>query len=157
MTQVQPLTLTQTDPEAPEAIACLAAYFALLQTRIPGVSAAHVPVPDPHADEFRPPAGIFLLARLDGHVIGCGSLRRHDATTGEVKRVWVDEAARGKGVARALMTALEAQARTVGLTRLILDTNSNLTEALALYRATGWLAIPAYSGPPADRWFAKPL
>ena len=151
------LTLTATDPEAPEARACLAAYATLLQVRIPGVSAAHVPVPDPQADDFRPPHGLFLLARLGPTAAGCVSLRRHDATTGEVKRLWVAPAARGQGIARALMTALESHARALKMTRLILDTNAALTEALALYRATGWTEIPPYTGPPADAWFEKRL
>jgi GNAT superfamily N-acetyltransferase len=151
------LILTPSDPEAPEALACLTAYFTLLQTRIPGVSAAHVPFPDPHADDYRPPNGIFLIAHLGPDVIGCGSFRRHDATTAEVKRVWVHDSARGKGVARALMAALESHARAQNFSRLILDTNSNLTEALALYRRSGWTEIPAYTGPPADAWFEKPL
>ena len=151
------LTLTPTDPEAPEALACLAAYAALLQTRIPGVSAAHVPHPDPQAADFRPPNGLFLIARLGPTAVGCVSLRRHDPTTGEAKRLWVAPEARGQGIARALMAALESHARAQNLTRLILDTNAALTEALALYRATGWTPTPAYTGPPADAGFAKPL
>ena len=152
-----PLTLTPTDPEAPEARACLAAYFALLQDRVPGVSAAHVPDPDPDADDFRPPHGRFLLARLGPRPIGCVSLRRFDAGSGEVKRLWVDAAARGRGVARALMAALENEARRLGMSHLVLDTNAALPEAVALYRATGWQKIPPYTGPPADCWFGKPL
>ena len=149
------LTLSSSDPDAPDARACLDAYFALIQSLIPGSTAPHVT--DPHAADFRPPDGLFLLARLGDDTIGCGSLRRHDATTGEVKRLWVAPAARGRGVARALMADLESAARRLGMTRLILDTNAALTEALALYAALGWTAIPPYTGPPADRWFGKTL
>ena len=151
------LTLTPTDPEAPEALACLAAYAALLQTRIPGVSAAHVPHPDPQAADFRPPNGLFLIARLGPTAVGCVSLRRFDPGSGEVKRLWVDAAARGQGIARALMAALESEARRLGMSHLVLDTNAALPEAVALYRATGWQQIPPYTGPPADCWFGKDI
>jgi hypothetical protein len=45
----------------------------------------------------------------------------------------------------------------MGFQRLRLDTNSALTEAIALYRATGWTPIPPYSTAPADTWLEKPL
>lgn len=145
------------DPEEPAARACLAAYFALLAERIPGISAAHVPDPDPEADAFRPPVGTFLLAWSDGLPLACVSLKRQDNTTGEVKRLWVDPASRGLGLARRMMTAVETEARALGFSRLVLDTNAALSEAIALYRATGWQDIPAYNGFPATHWFAKPL
>ena len=63
----------------------------------------------------------------------------------------------GIGLARRMMTAVEAEARALGFTGLVLDTNGALTEAIALYRATGWHDTEPYTGFPATHWFAKPL
>lgn len=151
------IAIAQADPDAPAPRACLAAYFQLLTERIPGVSAAHVPDPDPDAALYRPPCGTFLLARSDGQPLACVALKHVDRRTGEVKRLWVAPPARGLGLARRLMAAVEQAARTLGKTRLILDTNENLTEAIALYQADGWSPIAPYSTFPATHWFAKDL
>ncbi len=151
------LAIAPTDPETPDARACLAAYAALLAEKIPGITDAHVPVPDPEADHYRPPQGVFLLARADGPPLACVSLKRIDSATGEVKRLWVAPAARGQGLARRMMTAIEDQARTLGFTRLRLDTNENLPEAIALYRKTGWAEVAPFTSFPATHWFAKDL
>ncbi len=150
--------ISPTDPEAPEARACLAAYLRLLTERIPGMPAAHVPDPDPEARLFRPPGGGFLLARDDdGAVLGCVALKDWGPAEGEIKRLWVAPAARGKGLARRLMQAAEDLARSLGKTRLKLDTNASLHEAIALYERSGWTAIAPYTGFPATRWFGKEL
>lgn len=154
---VPPISIAREDPESPEAKLCLRAYFALLAERIPGISATHVPDPDPEAAAFRPPDGTFLMAWSDTQPLACVSLKRHDDATGEIKRLWVDPAARGLGLARRMMIAVEAEARALGFTGLILDTNGALTEAIALYRATGWHDTEPYTGFPATHWFAKPL
>ncbi len=152
------ITIARCDPEAPEAKACLAAYFALLAEKIDGISTAHVPDPDPEAWAYRPPRGTFLLARADdGTALACVALKRVDATIGEVKRLWVAPAARGMGLARRMMGAVEDAARALGMTTLRLDTNAALTEAIALYRATGWRDTAPYTGFPATHWFEKPL
>ena len=151
------ITIAQEDPESPAARDCLRAYFALLAERIPGITSGHVPDPDPEADAFRPPRGAFLTARASGDVLGCVSLKRHDPTTGEIKRLWIAPAARGHGLARRLMTVIEDEARTLGFTSLVLDTNAALTEAIALYQSSGWSETAPYTGFPATHWFAKPL
>jgi DNA-binding MarR family transcriptional regulator len=145
------------DPGDAAARACLAAYFRLLSERVPGVSAAVVPDPDPDAGLFRPPSGIFLLAWCDRLPVGCVSLKPLAPGLGEVKRLWVDPAARGLGLARRLMRAVEDQARALGYQRLNLDTNAALSEAIALYRRDGWTETAPYTGFPATHWFTKPL
>ena len=151
------LEIRAADPDTPEALACLVAYFTELSQRIPGLDMGKFPVPDPGADSYRPPHGRFLIAWSDDLPVACVSLRPLDGTTAEVKRLWVDASARGQGVARRLMTRIEAEAREMGATYLKLDTNSALTEAIALYRATGWTDITPYTGPPADTWMGKAL
>jgi len=51
---------------------------------------------------------------------------------------------RGQGIGRALLAQLEAEAHTLGLARLVLETGTRQAEALALYRRSGFTEIPAY-------------
>ncbi|WP_333815693.1 GNAT family N-acetyltransferase [Tabrizicola sp.] len=155
---VTPISIAREDPDSAAARACLRAYFALLAERIPGIDTTHVPDPDPEAEAYRPPQGTFLIAREGGTVLGCVSLKPVDTTLGEVKRLWVDPAARGRGLARRLMDEVETFARSVGMTHLRLDTNSALTEALALYGKAGWKPIAPFTRAfPATDWFGKRL
>jgi ketosteroid isomerase-like protein len=71
-------------------------------------------------------------------------VRLIDGETGELKRMFVSPAVRGKGVGRRLVDALEAEARALGARRLVLETGTRQTAALALYRATGFQPIPLY-------------
>ncbi len=108
--------------------------------------------------DILPPHGYFVIARLDGRPVGCGALKRLDPRTGEIKRVWTAEAARGQGVARKIMDALEGLARAQGFERLRLDTNRALAAAQAMYRKMGYREIPPYNDNPyAHHWFEKRL
>jgi ribosomal protein S18 acetylase RimI-like enzyme len=70
--------------------------------------------------------------------------------------MWVDPAARGVGVGRSLLAALERAAVQLGCTTVRLDTAASLREALALYRSAGYLDIPAYNDNRyAAHWLAK--
>ena len=151
------ITIVPADPESPAARACLAAYFQLLSDRIDGISASHVPDPDPEADAYRTPKGIFLLALADGLPLACVALKTLEPGVGEIKRLWVAPAARGHGLARRMMSAAEEAARALGHRTLKLDTNENLPEAIALYRADGWADTAPYTDWPATHWFEKPL
>jgi putative acetyltransferase len=88
--------------------------------------------------------GTFLVVYLEGTPVGCGALRLLDAETAELKRMYVSPAVRGIGVGRRLVAALEAEARALGVRRLVLETGVRQTAALALYRATGFHPIPLY-------------
>jgi GNAT superfamily N-acetyltransferase len=145
-----------TDPDDPLAMACLAAYSAFLSQVVPEEGPNPIPVPLADAASFRAPHGAALVAS-DGRPLGCVLLRRLDATTAEVKRLYVMPEARGMGLARRLMTAIEDQARALGYDGLRLDTNRALTPAIALYEASGWAPIPAYTDYPATHWYAKRL
>lgn len=146
------ITLAPADPASPEARHCLTAYFAELDRRFPG---GFDPGPPSDPAAYRPPQGAFLLAAHDGLPLGCVALSVSDR---EVKRLWIAPAARGIGLARRLMAAVEDQARKLGLSELRLDTNATLTEALALYRRSGWTETPRYNDNPyAQAWFAKHL
>jgi DNA-binding MarR family transcriptional regulator/GNAT superfamily N-acetyltransferase len=143
------------DPSDPRAQACWRAYFAELNRRFGSgfdpVRSAAVP-----EDEVRPPAGLMLLATLHGSPIGCGSLRFRDRGIAEIKRMWVAEAARGLGVGRRLLGELEAHAAAHGARRVRLDTNETLTEAIALYRSSGFVEVAPFNDEPyAHHWFEK--
>lgn len=107
--------------------------------------------PEPGANHFgldpqevAPGRGAFLVVYLDGAPVGCGAVRRLDEQTGELKRMYVAPAARGTGLGRRLVDALEAEARALGLRRLVLETGTRQHAAIALYRATGFEPIPLY-------------
>jgi ribosomal protein S18 acetylase RimI-like enzyme len=72
--------------------------------------------------------------------------------------MWVAESARGLGLGRRLLDHLEGMAEENGSTEIRLETNDVLAEALALYRAAGYVEVPAFNDEPfADRWFARQL
>jgi GNAT superfamily N-acetyltransferase len=97
-----------------------------------------------HPEQFRPPYGVFLVADVDGRDVACGGLRLHHEGVGEVKRMYVDPAHRGKGLARQLLTALVDHARSAGLSEVWLETGTAQPEAMALYESAGFVAIEPY-------------
>jgi DNA-binding MarR family transcriptional regulator/GNAT superfamily N-acetyltransferase len=110
-----------------------------------------------HDGELTPPAGFFVVARLDGRPVGCGALKRKNATVGEIKRMWTAPSARGQGVARRVLRTLEAKARESGLKTLRLETNRTLEEARSLYRNEGFREVEPFNDEPyAHYWFEKP-
>lgn len=144
-------------PDSADARWCLNAYFAELAVRFEeGFDLARGnKISDA---EMRPPAGHFVVARLDGRPVGCGALLRLTDETAEIKRMWTAPAARGKGIARRMLQMLEQTAREAGFGRLVLDTNRSLKEAHALYRRQGFVEIARYNDNPyADHWFEKGL
>ncbi len=145
------------DPTGPAATFCLQSYFTELPTRFDNSF-------DPslgHAGDvtvFSEPSGLFLIAYLRGEPIGCGGLKFHDDSPADLKRMWVAETARGLGVGRRLLTELERRARTHGASVVRLETNKSLTEAINLYRSTGYTEIDSFNDEPyAHHWFEKHL
>lgn len=94
--------------------------------------------------KYAPPDGRLFLACRDGRPIGCVALRRFDANSGELKRLYVQPDHRGHGVARALGDAAIEAARVIGYRRVVLDTLDRMTAARTLYAAAGFHEIPAY-------------
>jgi len=99
---------------------------------------------DLDSEEVAQGRGTFLVVYRDGAPVGCGALRLLDSNTAELKRMYVSPPARGQGLGRRLVAALEAEARALGVRRLVLETGVRQTAALALYRATGFQPIPLF-------------
>lgn len=75
---------------------------------------------------------------------GCAAFKRYDDETAEVKRVFIREVYRGRGISKELMELLEQTAKEQGYSGLILESGEILTEAMALYRKIGYKVIPNY-------------
>lgn len=76
--------------------------------------------------------------------IACGGFKHHSQDTAEIKRVFVEEAHRNKGIARQLMKLLESMARTKGYQKLIVETGRDMHGAVNLYKTIGYIEIPNY-------------
>jgi GNAT superfamily N-acetyltransferase len=104
---------------------------------------------------------VFVVVRsADGTAIGCGGLRRLDAVTGEVKRMYVAPESRGSGAADAVLQALQEHARTFGWTHLRLETGDRQPDAVAFYRRHGYERIPnfgAYADSDSSLCFEREL
>ena len=145
------------DPRSADAQQCLQRYYTELAARFPSGFELHADDP-PGEAELTPPAGCMLVARLFGEPVGCGAMRALGSGVGELKRMWVSPEVRGLGVGRRLLAELERVAIGRGLRTLRLDTNGSLTEALRLYRTSGYREIPRYNDNPyAQHWFEKKL
>jgi DNA-binding MarR family transcriptional regulator/GNAT superfamily N-acetyltransferase len=143
------------DPAHADAQRCLTAYFAELERRShTKLDPATLASAKPH--EMRPPHGVMLVAYLRGEAIGCGAVKLHGRGPCEVKRMWVDDSARGLGLGRRLLAELEGAARDGGARVAHIETNHTLTEAISLYRSSGYVEVPAFNEEPfADHWFEK--
>lgn len=176
------LTFTTVPASSPDAQACQAAYFAELSARFPGgfdmSSYAGTPVsgstpkgsgsytPEEEEDEededsaqFKPPRGAFVLAHLGTELVACGGVRLLEPGIGEIKRMWVSPAARGKRVAKRLLAHLEALGvNELDAHVLRLDSRDVLTEAIKFYPSQGYYEIPRYNDNPyATHFFEKKM
>jgi DNA-binding MarR family transcriptional regulator/GNAT superfamily N-acetyltransferase len=145
--------LREVSPTHPDNLRCLADYRAELARRTGRDPSTSLHVPD---DAVAPPQGRTVVAYREDRAIGCGALK--GGSVPEIKRLWVSAEARGLGLGRRLMDSLEATARAQGATRVRLDTNTALSEAIALYARLGYEEVAPYNGEPmSDCWMEKRL
>jgi len=143
---------------SPEATRMIAALNAELTATFPEPGANHFSL---SAAQVVAGDGAFLIAYLDDVAVGCGAVRRLDEATAELKRMYVDPSVRGQGIGRALVEALEREARLLGVTRIVLETGTRLAPAVKLYEAMGYARIPLFgeylSSPDTSLCFGKSL
>ena len=94
--------------------------------------------------EFRPPAGLFLVAEVGGAAAGCGAWRAYPPGGAEIKRVYVAPEFRRRGLAQVLMAELESTAARAGHRSVVLNTGQRQPEAVALYRELGYVPVQGY-------------
>jgi len=151
------VTFAVESPRSPDATRCLRQYVEELNERFehgfdPSLSISA------DARALTPPARVFVDARASGEPVGCGALKFHGAKPAELKRMWISRRVRGFGVGARLLTDLERRAREAGVGVIRLETNRALTEAIALYRRSGYREVkPFNSEPYAHHWFEKKL
>jgi GNAT superfamily N-acetyltransferase len=129
------------DLDGPVARALIGTLNAELTATYPEAGATHFRL---DAEEVAAGRGAFLVATRGGRPVGCGAVRRIDASTAELKRMYVERALRGQGLGRRLLEALEREARSLGVERLVLETGVRQDAALALYERAGYTRIPAW-------------
>ena len=150
-----PVSIRRESIDSPAAVELIEALNAELSAQYPEPGANHFRL---EADEIVPGRGGFFVAYREGRPIGCGAVRRIDPLTAEIKRMYVVPACRGGGVGRAVLDALEAEARGLGVRRLVLETGTRQLEALSLYERAGYRVVPAfgeYVGSPLSVCMAK--
>lgn len=155
--QASMIEIRPEDPRHPDARHCITEYFAELGRRFDtGFDPARsLPADD---QDLVPPAGLLLVARLRAAPVGCAAVKLHGQEPAEVKRMWVAGTARGLGLGRRLLTAVEDHARARQVRTLRLETNRALGEAISLYRSAGYREVPPFNDEPfADHWFEKQL
>jgi GNAT superfamily N-acetyltransferase len=136
---------------------CLGEYYRELQKRFDGGFDPELSLV-PSLDEFAPPRGTFLLVRLNGEPVGCGGLKPISKQAAYLKRMWIAPGARGRGLARLLLSALEDGARSMGYSIVRLETNKSLIEAQQLYRSAGYAEVAPFNDERyAHHWFEKRL
>jgi GNAT superfamily N-acetyltransferase len=109
-------------------------------------------------DELRGPGGAYLVGYEGSAAVAGGGLRHLGEGVAEIKRMFVRPVARSRGVARALLAALEAAARELGYERVRLDTGPKQVHGLALYRSAGYVDVAPYNDNPfACFWGEKIL
>jgi len=153
------VSLSPVPVDDPVARALLDEYVAMRTAAFPGqYSPAHPP-----RAMFEPPTGVFLVVRDDEHrPVGCGGIRRiQDGPAGiryEVKHLFLEPSARGRGWGRMLLDELERRARHWGAAELVLDTHHTLEAAGGLYASSGFVTTEPYNdNPNATRWYRKSL
>lgn len=151
------IAITREPLESADAQTLIAALNAELDARYPEEGANHFRL-DP--DEVAPGRGAFVIARLDGRPVACGAVRRGGDDCAEIKRMYVDPSARGHGLGRRVLAALEVEAGLLGARRLLLETGARQHEAVGLYVAAGYVVVDrfgAYLDSPLSLCMGKDL
>jgi GNAT superfamily N-acetyltransferase len=144
------------DAARPPASELLGAMVAEMNELYGDIEVPGMPTATP--TDFAPPGGAFLVGFHDGEPVCGGGIKQIAPDAAEIKRMYVVPAARGRGVARALLRALEGAARERGYAFVRLDTGPLQQGAMTLYAAEGYTAIGNFNANPiAAYWGEKRL
>ena len=149
------MTIAPAAVDSDDARRLIAELDAELNRRYPAL-----PVHGLAAEDGADPRLTFLIARVAGEPAGCGASRHLEPGVLEIKRMYVRDAFRGRGIARAILSELERRARDAGAVALRLETGARQPEAIALYLSEGFVEIPLfgeYVGDALSRCFEKAL
>jgi GNAT superfamily N-acetyltransferase len=132
---------------------------AMVAEMVPLYGKIDVPeAPSATPEDMGPPGGAFLVGYEDGTPVCGGGIKRLPDGACEIKRMYVLPEARGRGIARALLVALEDEARALGYTVARLDTGPRQPHAERMYRAAGYADIGNFNANPfASFWGEKRL
>jgi putative acetyltransferase len=147
------ILITEARPDSEDAVALVRALDDELGRLYPGVAIQGLRPEHAAARRLT-----FFVARAGDRPVGCAALRELDPRTGEIKRMFVLDESRGRGIARRLLLAIEVKARALGYSALRLETGPRQPEAVALYRSAGYEPISPYGeyvGNPVSQCFEK--
>jgi putative acetyltransferase len=139
MTASFTVTIAEESADQPEVRAFFAASEAYMSALYPAESNHFTSL-----DSLLQPNVRFLVARRGTEAVACGAYIVSPAGHAEIKRMWVEPAVRGAGVGRRLLSAIIDGARSDGVRLLQLETGIAQPEAIALYRAAGFVECPPF-------------
>lgn len=149
------LSIRPESPRQPDVLALLDASTAHSRALYPPEHIHQVDVSALEQPDIR-----FLVARVDGAAAGCAGVKLFGDGTGELKRMFVTDAARGTGAAASLLAAVEATARAEGVRLMLLETGPLNHAAMRLYARAGYSVrgpFAAYEESPGSVFMEKPL
>jgi GNAT superfamily N-acetyltransferase len=135
--------------------ALVAAMIAEMRELYGGLDLNAPDMPTAGAADLAPPGGTFVVGYRDGQGVCGGGIKRLPDGACEIKRMYVVPGARGQGVARALLRALEDAARGLGYRIARLDTGPLQPHARGLYESEGYLSIGNFNGNPVATFFGE--
>ena len=103
-------------------------------------------------EQMAEPATTVFIARDEGKAVGCGALKRHEDSIGEVKRMYTRPSHRGRRIGAEIVQRIEAAAREEGLTRLVLETGDQHPAAWAVYERAGFTRCGPVLDYPDSKW-----
>jgi len=148
------MKIARSNPRDPGATALLQASHALMESLFPPEDNHYLSV-----DALCLPGVHFFTASEAGQTLGCGALKAM-GDYGEIKSMFTAETGRGKGIASAILTRLEAEARALGLHALKLETGNSLHAAHRLYARHGFETCAKfgdYPDSPSSLFMSKQL
>jgi GNAT superfamily N-acetyltransferase len=146
------VTFTVVDPRGADAVSSVRSYFDELDRRFPD-GFDPVDATDADAALLDAPMGVFVVGYAHDRPITCGGVQCLDEGVAEIKRMWVEPGHRGLGLGKRMLRELEDHATRLGYDIVRLDTNSVLTEAIAMYVSAGYVEIDRYNDNPYARHF----